>query len=54
MKSRDTLPTVLYSRIHWAKMLVYTWEDPELYQRWTVNQVNQKDWPKETRKKCPL
>ena len=29
-------------------------EDPEIYQMWTVNQANQNDWPKETRKKCPI
>ena len=32
---------------------MHTWEDPELYQIWTLNQVNQNDWPKETWKKCP-
>ena len=31
-----------------------TWEDPEMYQIWTQNQANQNDWPKETRKKCPI
>ena len=32
-------------------MRVHTWEDPEIYQIWTVNQANQNDWPKETQKK---
>ena len=31
-----------------------TWEDPEIYQLWTVNQTNQNDLPKETWKKCPI
>ena len=35
-------------------MHVHTWEDPERYQTWAVNQANQNDWPKETRKKCPM
>ena len=30
------------------------WEDPELYQIWTVNQTNQSDCPKETQKKYPI
>ena len=30
------------------------WEDPEIYQIWTLNQANQNDWPKKTRKKCPI
>ena len=29
----------------------HTWEDPERYKTWTVNQANQNDWPKETQKK---
>ena len=29
-------------------------EDPEIYQIWAVNQTNQNDWPKESRKKCPI
>ena len=32
-------------------MHVHTWEDPEIYQIWTVNQANQNDWLKETQKK---
>ena len=35
-------------------MRVHTWEDPEIYQIWTVNQANQHDWSKETQKKCPI
>lgn len=31
-----------------------TWEDPERYQTWAVNQANQNDQPKETQKKCPM
>ena len=33
-------------------MRAYTWEEPVIYQIWTVNQRNPNDWPKETRKKC--
>ena len=33
---------------------MHTWGDPELYQIWTLNQVNKNDWPKETWKKCPI
>ena len=29
-------------------------EDPEISQIWTVNQVNQHDWPKATGKKYPI
>ena len=32
-------------------MHAYTWEDPEIHQTGTLNQANQNDWPKETRKK---
>ena len=35
-------------------MRVHTWEDPEIYQIWTVNQANQNDWSKETWKKYPI
>ena len=35
-------------------MLVYTWEDPELYQRWTVNQVSQKRLAKGSPEEMPL
>ena len=35
-------------------MHAHTWENPELYQIWTLNQANQNDWPKETQKKCPI
>ena len=35
-------------------MNVHTWEDPEIYQIWTVNQANQNDWLKETQKKHPI
>ena len=37
-----------------AKRCLHTWEDPEIYQIWTLNQANQNDWPKETQKKCPM
>ena len=33
-------------------MREHTWEDPEIQQIWTVNQANQNDWSKETRKNC--
>ena len=32
----------------------HTWEDPEIYQLWTVKQANQNDCPKETWKKYLL
>ena len=32
-------------------MHAHTWEDPEIYLMWTVNQANQNDWPRETWKK---
>ena len=53
--SRDALPRCLLSKLHldW-EMCVHTWEDPEVYQIWTLNQGNQNDWPKETQKKCPI
>ena len=35
-------------------MCILTWEEPEIYEIWTVNQENQKDWPKETWKKYPI
>ena len=35
-------------------MHAHTWEGPAIHQIWTVNQTNQNDWPKETRKKCPI
>ena len=55
MLSRDALPTGLCSRIHLGKeMCVHTREDPEISQIWAVNQANQNDWPRETRKKCPI
>ena len=31
-----------------------THEDPAIYLMWTVNQANRNDWPKDTRKKCPI
>ena len=31
-------------------MRAHTWEDLEKYQKWTVNQANQNDWPKEARR----
>ena len=33
---------------------MHTWEDPEINHIWTQNQAKQDDWPKETRKKCPI
>ena len=33
---------------------ILTWEDRELYQIRTVNQANQNDWSRETRKKYPI
>ena len=35
-------------------MDVHTWEDSGIYHIWTVNQVNQNDWPKNTRNKCSI
>ena len=35
-------------------MPAHTWEDPEIYQIWTVNQANQNYWSKEIWKKCPI
>ena len=35
-------------------MRAHTWEDPEINKIWTQNQAKQDDWPKETRKKCPI
>ena len=35
-------------------MHAYSWDDPETYQIWTVNQANQNDRPKETQKKYPI
>ena len=32
----------------------HTWEDPEIYQIWTVNKISQNNWPKESQKKWPL
>ena len=29
-------------------------QDPEIYKIWTVDQANQNDCPKQTRKKCPI
>ena len=31
-----------------------TWEDPEIYQIWTLSQANKYNWPKETQRKCPI
>ena len=33
---------------------MHSWEEPEIHQIQTLNQANQNDWPKETRKKCPI
>ena len=53
--SRDALPTGLCSRIHLGyEVYAHTWEDPEIYQIWTVSQVNQNAWPKEIQKKYPI
>ena len=52
MLTNVRLPTGLCGRIHLGQeMHAHTWEDPEIYQIWTVNQANQNDWPKETWKK---
>ena len=53
--SRDALSIYLYGRIHLgSEMNAHTWKVLEIYQIWTVNQENQNDWPKETRKKCSI
>ena len=35
-------------------MRVHRWEEPEIYQIWTVNQANQNDWSNENWKKYPI
>ena len=51
--SRDILTRCLFGRIHLgSEMCEHMWEDPEIYQIWTVNQGNLNDWPKEIQKKC--
>ena len=50
---RDALPRCLWGRDVWEDPPT-TWEDPEIYQIWTVNQANQNDWLKETQKRCPI
>ena len=35
-------------------MSVHTWEYPEMYLIWILNQANQKDWPNKTQKKLPI
>ena len=35
-------------------MSVHTWEYPERYLIWILNQANQKDWPNKTQKKFPI
>ena len=53
--SRNVLPRSLFGWIHLGyERLGHTWEDPEIYQIWAVNQTNQNDWPKEIQKKCPI
>ena len=52
--SRDVLPTDLAVESIVAEMCEQTWEKPEIYQIWTVNQANQNDWTKETRKNCSI
>ena len=52
--SRDVLPTDLAVESIVAEMCEQTWEDPEIYQIRTVNQANQNDWTKETRKNCSI
>ena len=45
----------LFGKIHLGQeMLIHIWEEPEIYQIWTVNQAYQNDWPKETWKKYPI
>ena len=48
-------PIGFCGRIHvcW-EMHAHTWKDPEIYQIWIVNQANQKNWPKDNQKKCPI
>ena len=49
------LPISLFGRIHLGlEMLMCTWEDPEIYQIWTLNQENQNNGPKKIWKKCPI
>jgi len=51
--SRDILTRCLSGRVHLgSEMCEHTWEDPEIYQIWTVNQAGLNDWPKEIQKKC--
>ena len=52
--SRDVLPRHLCSKTILSKRCVHMWEEPEIDQVWTENQANQNDWPKKTRKKCPV
>ena len=51
--SRDILTRCLSDRVHLgSEMCEHTWEDPEIYQIWIVNQADLNDWPKEIQKKC--
>ena len=51
--SRDILTRCLFGRVHLgSEMCEHTWEDPEIYQIWTVNQADLNDWLKEIQKKC--
>ena len=47
--SRDALPIGLCGGIYLAQeMRAHIWEDPDIYQVWTVNQANQSYRSKET------
>ena len=35
-------------------MSAHTWDDPEIFQIWTLNQAHQNDCPKENQKKWPI
>ena len=55
IRSRSVLSRFLFSEICLGQQMhAHTWEDPKIYQIWTVNQANQNDQPKENQKKCPV
>ena len=50
-----SLSICFFSETHLGQEICkHTWKEIARYQIWTVNQANQSDWPKETRKKCPI
>ena len=52
IRSRSVLSRFLFSEICLGQQMhAHTWEDPKIYQIWTVNQANQSDWLKGTWKK---